>query len=76
MFGRFQRCCNDERDLTHILSVRERRRCNDLQRTRDENSYILSRQENMLRRIREHTLERDEARHKVAIQADELSHLR
>jgi hypothetical protein len=25
MFGRFQRCYNDERDLTRILSTRERR---------------------------------------------------
>jgi hypothetical protein len=76
MFGRFQRCCNDERDLTRILSTRERRRCHDLRRAREENSYILSPQENMLRQIRELTLERDEARHSVAIQADELSHLR
>jgi hypothetical protein len=61
IFGRFQRCCNDERDLTHILSARERRRCNDLQRVHDENNYILGQQDNMLRQIQELTRERDEA---------------
>jgi hypothetical protein len=75
MFGRFQRCYNDEQDLARILSTRERRRCDDLRRARDENSYILSRQEN-IRRICELTLERDEACQNVAIPADELSHLR
>jgi hypothetical protein len=38
MFGRFQRCYNDERDLVRIVSKRERHRCDDLQRARDENS--------------------------------------
>jgi hypothetical protein len=57
MFGRFQRCYNDERDLVRIISTRECRRCDDLQMARDENSYILARQENLLHRIRELTLE-------------------
>jgi hypothetical protein len=30
MFGRFQRCYNDERDLVRIISTQERRRCDDL----------------------------------------------
>jgi hypothetical protein len=76
MFGRFQRCYNNERDLVRIISTRERRCCDDLQRAQDENSYILARQENLLHRIRELTLERDEARHNVAAQTDELPHLR
>jgi hypothetical protein len=45
-------------------------------RARDENRYTLARQENMLRRIRKLTCEWDKACHNVAIQADELSHLR
>jgi hypothetical protein len=76
MFGRFQRCYNDERDLVRIVSTRERRRCDDLQRAPDENNYILARQENLLHRIREPMIERDEARQNVAVQSDELSHLR
>jgi hypothetical protein len=72
----FQRCCNDERDLTRILGVRARRRCNDLQRARDENQYILARQHVMLQRIQELTREQDEACNNIAIQSDELSHLR
>jgi hypothetical protein len=76
MFKRFQRCYNDERDLVRIMSTRERCRCDDLQRARDENNYILARQENLLHRIRELTIERDEARQNVAVQSDELSHLR
>jgi chromosome segregation ATPase len=76
MFGRFQRCYNDEQDLVHIVSTWERRRCDDLQRAGDENNYILARQENLLHRIRELTIERDEARQNVAVQSDELSHLR
>jgi hypothetical protein len=75
MFGRFQRCYNDERDLARILSTRESRRCEDLHRARDEINYILSRQGNMLRRIQELTREHDEARQNVTVQADEFSNL-
>jgi hypothetical protein len=59
MFGRFQRCYDDELDLVRIVSTRERRRCDDLQRARDENNYILARQENLLYHIRELTIELD-----------------
>jgi hypothetical protein len=63
MFGRFQRCFNNEGDLTRILSIREHRHCNDLQRARDENRYILARQDNMLWHIQKLTREQDEVHH-------------